>query len=178
MAKAIAGLILIALASVLGLANYYIRQTNTATKQNIADLQQQVSLHLRENKLLNDRNDALRIEVENLRSPDSYFSYEEKAREDYGLIGSNETYFILSDTEIAALPDIQALSDNSDTGDLYSSSMTVKNITVNSDKKADNNVIIENTPLKLESLDSKEDTSAKQTTIPITPVPLQLESLQ
>lgn len=175
MAKAIAGLILIALVSILGLANYYIRQINTATKQNIADLQQQVSLHLRENKLLNDRNDALRVEVDNLRSPDSYFSYEEKAREDYGLIGSNETYFILSNTDVAALPDIKALSDADNTSaaiGLYPSLLTSKNMTVESEKKTDN------IPLTLESLDSQENAPAKQTVIPVIPVPLQLESLQ
>ena len=85
-------MMLMVVAAALLVFNLYLRRLESNTQHHIADLQQQVGLHLRENKMLNDRNDALRLEVENLRSPDSYYSYEEKAREDYGMIGKNETY--------------------------------------------------------------------------------------
>ncbi|RKW04599.1 MAG: septum formation initiator family protein, partial [Cardiobacterium sp.] len=97
--KSFVYLMLLAVAAVLLLVNLYLWHLERNTQHRIADLQQQVGLHLRENKQLNDRNDALRIDVENLRSPDSYYSYEEKAREDYGMIGKNETYFVLPDSE-------------------------------------------------------------------------------
>ena len=80
--KSIVYLMLLALVAVLGMVNLYLWHLERNTRHRIADLQQQVGLHLRENKMLNDRNDALRIDVENLRSPGSYYAYEEKARED------------------------------------------------------------------------------------------------
>ena len=67
-----------------------LRRLESNTQHHTPTCNQQVGLHLRENKMLNDRNDALRLEVENLRSPDSYYSYEEKAREDYGMIGKTK----------------------------------------------------------------------------------------
>ena len=69
--KSIVYLMLLALVAVLGMVNLYLWHLERNTRHRIADLQQQVGLHLRENKMLNDRNDALRIDVENLRSPDA-----------------------------------------------------------------------------------------------------------
>ena len=89
MKRAFIYLTLLAIALSLGLINAYLWRLQNRTQEHIADLRQQVGLHLRENKLLNDRNDALRINVDSLKSPDAYRVYEEKALEDYGMIGKN-----------------------------------------------------------------------------------------
>ena len=64
MKRAFIYLTLLAIALSLGLINAYLWRLQNRTQEHIADLRQQVGLHLRENKLLNDRNDALRINVE------------------------------------------------------------------------------------------------------------------
>ena len=171
--KSFVYLMLLAVAAVLLLVNLYLWHLERNTQHRIADLHQQVGLHLRENKQLNDRNDALRIDVENLRSPDSYYSYEEKAREDYGMIGKNETYFVLPDSEIASIPDIPGLAEkerrHNPTHSLLPHPPEI------------------GSQLTLESMEddgNNDDTAAPQPAnkdvepIPVTPVPLQLESLQ
>lgn len=147
------GLLLLVI-GVLVFLNYYLWETQRNKKQRIEGLETQVGLHQSENKSLADRNDALLVEVENLRSPDAYFAYEEKAREDYGMIGQNETYFVLPDSELASLPDVPGLAPDP------------VNI-VNPDQP----------PIELESMEDEQGSGAAEI-IPVSPIPLQLESLQ
>ena len=178
--KSFVYLMLLAVAAVLLLVNLYLWHLERNTQHRIADLQQQVGLHLRENKQLNDRNDALRIDVENLRSPDSYYSYEEKAREDYGMIGKNETYFVLPDSEIASVPDIPGLTEKERHRDPATGAiLSPPPLSANAQEIG--------SQLTLESMeddDNNDGTAAPQPAnkdvepIPVTPVPLQLESLQ
>ena len=175
--KSIVYLMLLALVAVLGMVNLYLWHLERNTRHRIADLQQQVGLHLRENKMLNDRNDALRLEVENLRSPDSYYSYEEKAREDYGMIGKNETYFVLPDSEIASVPDIPGLTEK----ERHRDPATGAILSPPPLSLPANAQMIKQ--LKLESIEEDEDTAPTPANknveqIPVTPIPLQLESLQ
>ena len=174
--KSFVYLMLLAVAAVLLLVNLYLWHLERNTQHRIADLQQQVGLHLRENKQLNDRNDALRIDVENLRSPDSYYSYEEKAREDYGMIGKNETYFVLPDSEIASVPDIPGLTEK----ERHRDPATGAILSPPPLSLPANAQMIKQ--LKLESIeeDDSAPTPANKNVeqIPVTPVPLQLDSLQ
>ena len=167
-------MMLMVVAAALLVFNLYLRRLESNTQHHIADLQQQVGLHLRENKMLNDRNDALRLEVENLRSPDSYYSYEEKAREDYGMIGKNETYFVLPDSEIASVPDIPGLAEKERHRDPATGAI------LSPPALPANAQMIKQ--LKLESIeeDDSAPTPANKNVeqIPVTPVPLQLDSLQ
>ena len=170
-------MMLMVVAAALLVFNLYLRRLESNTQHHIADLQQQVGLHLRENKMLNDRNDALRLEVENLRSPDSYYSYEEKAREDYGMIGKNETYFVLPDSEIASVPDIPGLTEK----ERHRDPATGAILSPPPLSLPANAQMIKQ--LKLESIEEDEDTAPTPANknveqIPVTPIPLQLESLQ
>ncbi|MDO4642302.1 MAG: septum formation initiator family protein [Cardiobacteriaceae bacterium] len=172
MKKSFIYLMLLAVAAALGLVNVYLWHLQKSTQHRIADLQQQVGLHLRENKALNDRNDALRVDVENLRSPESYYSYEEKAREDYGLIGKNETYFVLPAQEIAGIPDVPGLVEKERKTENYAK-QTAPTLPSNARSL--------NTELTLESVEEDKIPPPSHKTvepIPVTPVPLQLESLQ
>lgn len=149
------GLMLLIIAALVWL-NYYLWDTQHEKKQRIEGLQTQINLHQSENKTLADRNDALLVEVENLRSPDAYFAYEEKAREDYGMIGQNETYFVLPDRELASLPDVPGLAPD-------------PVAILNPDQSS----------IELESIEG-DVAAAPATTeiIPVSPLPLQLESIQ
>ncbi|SUO95355.1 FtsB family cell division protein [Suttonella ornithocola] len=109
--------ILIAIAIALGAFNYYLWQLQAGKKQLITGLQSQVILHQKENKLLTERNLSKSKEVETLRSPDSYYLYEEKAREEYGMIGEDETFFVLMRDETKTLPNIPDLENKSDEKD-------------------------------------------------------------
>lgn len=148
------GLMLLIIASLVWL-NYYLWGTQHDKKRRIEGLQTQVERHQSENKALADRNDALLVEVENLRSPDAYFAYEEKAREDYGMIGQNETYFVLPDSELASLPDVPGLAPDP---------VTI----INPDQAS----------IELESLESSGSLPSATEIIPVSPIPLQLESIQ
>ena len=180
--KSIVYLMLLALVAVLGMVNLYLWHLERNTRHRIADLQQQVGLHLRENKMLNDRNDALRIDVENLRSPDSYYSYEEKAREDYGMIGKNETYFVLPDSEIASIPDIPGLAEKERRRAASGVITTPPTLPANTQQIAKQLVLksVEDGNEDEENGDTPAPTPANKDVeqIPVTPVPLQLESLQ
>ena len=180
--KSIVYLMLLALVAVLGMVNLYLWHLERNTRHRIADLQQQVGLHLRENKQLNDRNDALRIDVENLRSPDSYYSYEEKAREDYGMIGKNETYFVLPDSEIASIPDIPGLAEKERRRAAPGVITTPPTLPANTQQIAKQLVLesVEDGNEDEENGDTTAPTPANKDVeqIPVTPVPLQLESLQ
>lgn len=179
--KSFVYLMLLAVAAVLLLVNLYLWHLERNTRHHIADLQQQVGVHLRENKQLNDRNDALRIDVKNLRSPDSYYSYEEKAREDYGMIGKNETYFVLPDSEITSIPDIPGLAEKERRHNPAHSLLPPPSA-------PPANAQTLGSQLTLESIetdnDNPDEASAPQPAnknvepIPVSPVPLQLESLQ
>ena len=94
---------------VLVAGDYYLFRLQTAKKQRIEGLRAQVALHERENQTLEERNQTLGAEVQTLRSPDAFHAYEEKAREAYGMIGRNETFFVLPQAEIAGIPDIAGL---------------------------------------------------------------------
>ncbi|MBV7435052.1 septum formation initiator family protein [Cardiobacteriaceae bacterium TAE3-ERU3] len=149
------GLMLLIIAALVWL-NYYLWVTQHEKKQSIEGLQTQIQLHQSENKSLADRNDALLVEVENLRSPDAYFAYEEKAREDYGMIGQNETYFVLPDSELASLPDVPGLAPD-------------PVAILNPDQSS----------IELESIETNAGGVPATTEIlPVTPLPLQLESIQ
>ncbi len=103
--------VLLVIALALVALNTYLWQVQKRKKSLIEGLQSQIALHVRENESLLDRNNDLRVEVDTLRSPESYYSYEEKAREDYGLIGENEIFFPLSDADVAYLDDVPGLAD-------------------------------------------------------------------
>lgn len=148
------GLMLLIIAALVWL-NYYLWETQRVKKQRIEGLQTQVGLHAQENKALADRNEALLVEVENLRSPDAYYAYEEKAREDYGMIGQNETYFVLPDSELASLPDVPGLAPDP---------IAVVNPSQPS--------------IELESIDDGLLPDTATEIIPVSPLPLQLESMQ
>ena len=165
MKKTFIYLALLAIAAVLGVLNYKLWQLQASKKARIDGLESQVAWHERENHGLHDRNDALRVEVENLRSPDSYYSYEEKAREEYGLIGKNETYFVLPVSELAGIPSVPGLEEQ----------------TTRISQPEEAKILPANT-LSLESVDTLDPVPVPQQTpnapIPVTPLPLQLESLQ
>ena len=95
-------------ATLLGF-DYALWHLQADKNQRIEGLRTQVALHKRENRNLEERNQILGVEVETLRSPDSFYTYEEQAREAYGMIGRNETFFLLPETEIAGIPDIAGL---------------------------------------------------------------------
>lgn len=103
-------LALIATAAVLIGLNYFLWHLQADKKQRIEGLLAQVALHEQENQALGERNQTLDAEVQTLRSPDSFYAYEEQAREEYGMIGRNETFFVLPETEIADIPDIVGLN--------------------------------------------------------------------
>lgn len=147
-------MLLLLIAALIGV-NVYLMREQATQQQRIEGLQTQIGQHSEENQTLSDRNDALLVDIESLRSPDAYYAYEEKAREDYGMIGQNETYFVLSDSELAALPDVPGLAPD-------------PVLVVNPDEAA----------LRLESVDQRAGAALQGQTIPVTPLPLQLESLQ
>ena len=144
------------------------------TQEHIADLRQQVGLHLRENKLLNDRNDALRINVDSLKSPDAYRVYEEKAREDYGMIGKNETYFVLPDSEMANIPDIPGLVEREKRQKAANLLLAAPQLPGNA-RHLDQKLTLESVNPATDDTDNDDQTVAP---IPVSPVPLQLEALQ
>ena len=175
--KSFVYLMLLAVAAVLLLVNLYLWHLERNTRHHIADLQKQVGVHLRENKQLNDRNDALRLDVENLRSPDSYYSYEEKAREDYGMIGKNETYFVLPDSEIASIPDIPGLAEKEQR---YKPGAAVLPLPMDTPQNRQQLVL---EAIKEENASSEEGAvpapvNKNVEQIPVVPIPLKLESAQ
>ena len=175
--KSFVYLMLLAVAAVLLLVNLYLWHLERNTQHRIADLQQQVGVHLRENKQLNDRNDALRLDVENLRSPDSYYAYEEKAREDYGMIGKNETYFVLPDSEIASIPDIPGLAEKEQR---YKPGAAVLPLPMDTPQNRQQLVL---EAIKEENASSEEGAvpapvNKNVEQIPVVPIPLKLESAQ
>lgn len=103
-------LALAVVAGALLIFNYFLWDTQSEKKQSITQLQQQVISHQEENKALAQRNHELNEEVRNLQSPQSFYTYEEKAREDYGMIGQNETFFVLPDAEIKNIPNVPGLA--------------------------------------------------------------------
>ncbi|UJF25289.1 septum formation initiator family protein [Suttonella sp. R2A3] len=147
-------ILLVLIALLVGVNMYLMRQQDTQ-EQRIEGLKTQIGYHSEENQALSDRNEALLVDIESLRSPDAYHAYEEKAREDYGMIGQNETYFVLPDSELASLPDVPGLAPD-------------PVVVVNPDESS----------LRLESIEEPTGAAVQAETIPVTPLPLQLESLQ
>ena len=174
MKRAFIYLTLLAIALSLGLINAYLWRLQNRTQEHIADLRQQVGLHLRENKLLNDRNDALRINVDSLKSPDAYRVYEEKAREDYGMIGKNETYFVLPDSEMANIPDIPGLVEREKRQKAANLLFAAPQLPGNA-RPLDQKLTLESVNPATDSTGNDDKTVAP---IPVSPVPLQLEALQ
>ena len=174
MKRAFIYLTLLAIALSLGLINAYLWRLQNRTQEHIADLRQQVGLHLRENKLLNDRNDALRINVDSLKSPDAYRVYEEKAREDYGMIGKNETYFVLPDSEMANIPDIPGLVEREKRQKAANLLLAVPQLPGNA-RPLDQKLTLESVNPATDGTGNDDKTVAP---IPVSPVPLQLEALQ
>ena len=172
--KSIVYLMLLALVAVLGMVNLYLWHLERNTRHRIADLQKQVGLHLRENKLLNDRNDALRINVDSLKSPDAYRVYEEKAREDYGMIGKNETYFVLPDSEMANIPDIPGLVEREKRQKAANLLLAAPQLPGNA-RPLDQKLTLESVNPAPDGTGNDDQTVAP---IPVSPVPLQLEALQ
>lgn len=107
-------LVLVALAASLVAFNIYLWHLQAGKKQLITGLQSQVQLHEKENKILTERNHSKVMEVETLRSPDSAYIYEEKAREEYGMIGKNETFFVLMKDETKNIPNVEGLNSPSE----------------------------------------------------------------
>lgn len=106
--------LLAALAAGLALFNFHLWRLQQDKRQHISGLQTQVLQHEKENAQLQARNERKAQEVETLRSPESFFIYEEKARKEYGMIGENETFFMLRDEEISHIADIAGLPDMTD----------------------------------------------------------------
>ncbi len=163
-------LALAALVAALFTFNYYLWQLQANKKQRIDGLRSQVALHLQENTTLDERNTILTTEVDMLRSPDSYFAFEEKAREDYGMIGQNETFFVLPESEMAGIADVPGLNEQS---------QPVLREPANHGQNTDQPA------LTLEALSDAEQTetgippnAGEVKPIAVSPVPLQLESLQ
>ena len=174
MKRAFIYLTLLAIALSLGLINAYLWRLQNRTQEHIADLRQQVGLHLRENKLLNDRNDALRINVDSLKSPDAYRVYEEKAREDYGMIGKNETHFVLPDSEMANIPDIPGLVEREKRQKADNLLLAAPQLPGNA-RPLDQKLTLESVNPTTDGTGNDDKTVAP---IPVSPVPLQLEALQ
>jgi len=179
--KSFVYLMLLAVAAVLLLVNLYLWHLERNTQHRIAPPPQHNSgARLPAKHHMNDRNDALRIDVENLRSPDSYYSYEEKAREDYGMIGKNETYFVLPDSEIASIPDIPGLAEKERRHNPTHSLLPHPPAPPAHAQAIGSQLTLES----MEDDGNNDDTAAPQPAnknvepIPVTPVPLQLESLQ
>lgn len=106
--------LLAAIAAGLAAFNYYLWRLQESKRQHIFGLETQVLWHEKENQQLQARNQRKAQEVETLRSPESFFIYEEKARKEYGMIGENETFFMLRDADISHIADIQGLPDMTD----------------------------------------------------------------
>lgn len=103
--------ILLSILAALAGLNLYLYKLQEDKRETIESLQLQVGLHEDENKVLTERNLILQDSVDVLRSPDSFYAYEEKAREDYGMIGNNETFFVLSNKDLQNAPNVAGLSD-------------------------------------------------------------------
>ncbi|MBP3194777.1 MAG: septum formation initiator family protein [Cardiobacteriaceae bacterium] len=103
-------LFLVIMTAILGAVNYYLWLLQEDKKQSISDLQQQVETQTQENRLLAERNQYKSDEVNILRSPDAFYIYEEKLRQDYGMVGKNETFFVLNEAAYADVPDVAGLS--------------------------------------------------------------------
>lgn len=147
--------VLLLIAAVLVALNVYLWQLKTDKHEHLQGLDAQIGLHLQENQMLTDRNEGLRVEVETLRSPESYYSYEEKAREDYGMIAKNETYFVIADADIAHIDDVPGLAPTQ----AQQSASEASSLS---------------SPLVLESTQTAPATIEP---IAVSPIPLQLESL-
>ena len=118
--------------------------------------------------------------MDSLKSPDAYRVYEEKAREDYGMIGKNETYFVLPDSEIASIPDIPGLAEKERRHNPTHSLLPHPPAPPANAQEIGSQLTLES----MEDDDNNDDTAAPQPAnknvepIPVTLVPLQLESLQ
>lgn len=104
-------LFLIIIAALLALLNVYLWQLQDDKKSKIRELSEQVSYFNTQNERLKARNKTLDLDLQTLQSPDSFYTYEEKAREEYGMIGQDETFFVLPQEELNALPDLAALQE-------------------------------------------------------------------
>lgn len=80
-------LFLIIIAALLALLNVYLWQLQDDKKSKIRELSEQVSYFNTQNERLKARNKTLDLDLQTLQSPDSFYTYEEKAREEYGMIG-------------------------------------------------------------------------------------------
>ncbi|MBR1375596.1 MAG: septum formation initiator family protein [Cardiobacteriaceae bacterium] len=103
-------LFLVVMTAILGAVNYYLWLLQEDKKQSISDLQQQVETQTEENRLLAERNQYKSDEVNILRSPDAFYIYEEKLRQDYGMVGKNETFFVLNEAAYSDVQDVAGLS--------------------------------------------------------------------
>lgn len=149
--------------------NVYLWELQTGKKQLVTGLQSQIELHKKENKLLSERNASKYKEIETLQSPDSHYVYEEKAREEYGMIGKNETYFVLTNKDLTHIPDL----------------LDKKHQTTSQDDTLAMPNNIKNQVVTLESLDKSSDSTlpnrapSPRLNVELPPEPpLQLESLQ
>lgn len=104
-------LFLIIIAALMALLNVYLWQLQDDKKSKIRELSEQVSYFNTQNERLKARNKTLDLDLQTLQSPDSFYTYEEKAREEYGMIGQDETFFVLPQEELNALPDLAALQE-------------------------------------------------------------------
>lgn len=147
-------LILLICIVVLVGANRFLWQLQEDKQADTAILLRQIAQFSKEKQRLEERNDALRLEVENLSSPDALISFEEKAREDFGMIGKNETYFVLSKKEYHHVPDIIGLTAEKTDYINYDSVLakSIQQQVMVKEQKEEISNTIPVSPLKLESL--------------------------
>ena len=112
--------------------------------------------------------------MDSLKSPDAYRVYEEKAREDYGMIGKNETYFVLPDNEMANIPGIPGLVEREKRQKAANLLLAAPQLPGNA-RPLHQNLTLESVNPATDGTGNDDNTVAP---IPVSPVPLQLEALQ
>lgn len=154
--------------------NYYLWRLQLDKRQHISGLETQVLLHEKENQQLQMRNERKAQEIETLRSPESFLIYEEKARKEYGMIGENETFFVLKEEELSRIPDIAGIPDKTENAlglEMLRDSSAVPSSAIDI-------IALESVSIEPPNLPTIEPISENPTVeIPSEPI-LQLESLQ
>lgn len=107
-------LLWVGLAVGLGALNVFLWQKQQKQSDSNRFLQEQVIGLKEDNQKSRNRNDAKRDEIEALNSintQEAFSLYEERARREYGMVASRETFFPLKPIEYKYLPDVVGLSE-------------------------------------------------------------------
>jgi len=103
-------LVLLALAVLLGWLQYRLWFGNGGQRE-VQALQQKVEQQARDNAGLRQRNDALRAEVQDLKSGEA--AVEERARSELGMIKPGETFYRVVEPQPQPVPADEADKDES-----------------------------------------------------------------